>query len=194
MHVTGTLSGPTSEQRYNACHKDSCKPLHDLTAFDCGHFFGRSCITLPEEGDPSCLVCHRQTLLANKTTDDSFICALRNELQRCFCKKKAYTLMQFALAFLYEPNLEDLARANATAVAACLFAFTVVWGYAALEKLVSILFQAEATAKTPSLQDVVIHTIAPCLFISAGFICSALVNDPLKAWRSLPDSRYTVTP
>lgn len=188
MHVTSAPSGPTSEHLCNVCHQDSCKPLHDLITFDCGHVFGRSCITLPEEGDSSCLVCHRKTLLANKTTDDSFICALKNELQRCFCEQKVYTLLQFAVAFLYEPNLESLARAHATAVAACLFAFTVIWGYATLEKLVSIFFQDDATAKTPSLQDMVIHTVSPCLFITAGFICSALLNDPLKALRSLPES------
>ena len=194
MHVPVTPSGPPSQLLCNVCHQDSCKPRHELIAFDCGHVFGRSCITLPEEGDPSCLVCHRKTLLANKTTDDSFIGALKNELQRCFCQQKVYTLLQFAVAFLFEPNLEGLATAHAAAVAACLTAFAATWGYATMEKLVSIFFQADATAKTPGLQDMVIHIISPCSFITAGFICSALLNDPLKALRSLPESPYPVTP
>ena len=102
--------------------------------------------------------------------------------------------MQFALAFLFEPNLEGLAKAHAAAVAACLFAFVVVWGHAALEKLVSLFLQTDATTKVPSLQDMVVHTISSCSFITAGFICSAQLNDPLKALRSLPGSPWTVTP
>ena len=191
MHVTGTPSWPTSQRLCNLCHQDSSKPLHDLITYDCGHVFGRSCISLPEEGDPSCLVCHRKTLLANKTTDDSFIGALKNELQRSFSQQKVCTLLQFAVGFLFEPNLEGLTTAHATAVAACLTAFTVVWGYATLEKLVAAFFQFDATTKAPGLQDMVIHTIAPCSFITAGFIGSALLNDPLKALRSLPKVPYS---
>ena len=194
MHVPGTPSGPTSQPLCNVCHKDSGKPRHELIAFDCGHVFGRSCITLPEEGDPPCLVCHQKTVLANKTTDDSFISALKNELQRSFSQQKVNTLLQFAVGFLFEPNLEGLTTAHATAVAACLTAFTVIWGYATLEKLVAAFLRADATTKAPGLQDMVIHTIAPCSFITAGFICSALLNDPLKALRSLPKVPYSATP
>ena len=194
MHITGTPSRPTLADLCTVCHKDSCKPLHELIAFDCGHVFGRSCITLPKEGDPSCLVCHQKTLLSNKTTDDSFIFALRNELKKCFCEQKANTLVKFALAFLFEPNLEGLTMAHAATVAACLFAFAVVWGHAAVEKLVSLLLQTDATTKVPSLQDMVVHTISSCSFITVGFICSAQLNDPLKALRSLPRSPWTVTP
>ena len=192
MHVTGTP--PTSADHCTACHKGSCKPLHELIAFDCGHVFGRSCITLPEEGDPSCLVCHQKTLPSDKTINDSFIFTLRNELQKCFCERKANTLVHFALAFLFEPNLEGLAMANAATVAACLFAFTVAWGDAALEKLAAIFFPTDATAKAPSLQEFVVHTISSCSFITSGFICSALLKAPPKAMRSLPESPCTVTP
>ena len=188
MHALTTHSRPTSQLLCNVCHKDSRQPLHDLITFDCGHVFGRSCITLPEEGDPSCLVCHQRTLLANKTTNDSFIFALKNELQKCFCERKANTLVKFAVAFLFEPNLEGLAKAHAATIAACLFAFVATWGYAALEKLVSICLQADATAKAPSLQDMVVYAISSCSFITAGFICSVQLNDPLKALRSWPES------
>ena len=194
MHVTGTPSRPTSKHLCTACHKDSCQPLHDLIAFDCGHVFGRSCIILPKEGEPSCLVCHQQTLPANKTTNDSFILALSNELQNCLCKQKANTLLKFALAFLFEPNLEGLAKANAATVAACLFAFVIIRGYAALEKLVSLFLPTDATIKVPSLQDIAVHTISSCTFITAGFICSAQLNAPSKALRSLPKSPGTVIP
>lgn len=180
MVVTGSNTRVPTEIPCAICLGDTSQSADsELISLECGHVFGRLCFAQVEEYDnPRCLRCRQSFLSSDGSPDDSFIAALGNELRMSLSEEKLYVLLRFAVGFLCEPSLNNLALINAVAIG--LFVLSCLSGIDSFENLLPL-----PASTRRGLRKLSTYSVFCCSNFSAGFICSKLFNDPLKSFRLL---------
>ena len=146
---------------------------HSLTALECGHVFGRSCIVEWRKISGTCPMCRQHFAIPTDPPDTSLITQIKKEFRS---NKLPYCVFA-GFFYLYNPNTLEIAGWNALVGAAALSVYGAIRVCTPIVNLIRGCLGCELL-KPMQLREIEPHCIICCSIIIGSSIASKLTINP----------------